>query len=104
MRTIDPAAWPVERHPPLETLATGQPHRDVVKGVMRPDGSRVWISVSTALVDLPAPYAGHGVVGSFVAPNLTIAAAGILGTTITLLIARQALTTEQRQPVPQSAP
>jgi hypothetical protein len=33
---------------------------------MRPDGSRAWISVSTALVDLPAPYAGHGVVGSFV--------------------------------------
>lgn len=32
-----------------------------------------------------------GVVGSFVAPNLTMAAAGILGTTTTLLIARQAL-------------
>ncbi|WP_238156954.1 MFS transporter [Kribbella sp. VKM Ac-2571] len=38
-----------------------------------------------------------GVVGSFVAPNLTMAAAGILGTTITLLIARQALTTEPRR-------
>jgi hypothetical protein len=48
-----------------ETLATGQPHRDVVKGVMRPDGTRVWLSVSTTLVDLPLPY-GHGVVGSFV--------------------------------------
>jgi len=32
-----------------------------------------------------------GVVGTFLAPNLTIAAAGILGTTTTLLIARQAL-------------
>ncbi|MEV5962590.1 MFS transporter [Kribbella sp. NPDC051952] len=32
-----------------------------------------------------------GFVGTFLAPNLTIAAAGILGTTTTLLIARQAL-------------
>lgn len=32
-----------------------------------------------------------GVVGTFLAPNLTIAAAGILGTATTLLIARQAL-------------
>ncbi|NIK60533.1 MFS transporter [Kribbella shirazensis] len=43
-----------------------------------------------------------GVVGSFLAPNLTIAGAGVLGTTITLLIARQALTPVRRsreQPV-----
>lgn len=32
-----------------------------------------------------------GVVGTFLAPNLTIAAAGVLGTAATLLIARQAL-------------
>jgi len=38
-----------------------------------------------------------GVVGSFLAPSLTIALAGVLGTTITLLIARQALTTEPRR-------
>jgi len=63
---IDPVAWPVDRHPPLDTLATGQAHRDVVKGVLRPDGRRVWISVSTTPVDLPAPYGGRGVVGSFV--------------------------------------
>jgi diguanylate cyclase (GGDEF)-like protein/PAS domain S-box-containing protein len=62
----DPAAWPVERHPPLETLSTGLSHRSVLKGVLRPDGRRVWISVSTALVDLPASYGGRGVVGSFV--------------------------------------
>ena len=59
-------AWPVDRHPPLDTLATGQSHRDVVKGVLRPDGRRVWISVSTALVELPATYGGRGVVGSFI--------------------------------------
>jgi diguanylate cyclase (GGDEF)-like protein/PAS domain S-box-containing protein len=63
---VDPVAWPVERHPPLDTLATGQPHRDVVKGVLRPDGKRVWISVSTAPVKLPADYGGRGVVGSFI--------------------------------------
>jgi len=62
----DPTAWPVERHPPLETLATGQSHRSVLKGVLRPDGQRVWISVSTTLVELPASYGGRGVVGSFV--------------------------------------
>ena len=43
-----------------------------------------------------------GVVGSFLAPNLTIAAAGVLGTTTTLLIARQALTTEPRRPATQA--
>ncbi len=44
-----------------------------------------------------------GVVGTFLAPNLTIAAAGILGTTTTLLIARQALTTAPRRPATQAA-
>jgi diguanylate cyclase (GGDEF)-like protein/PAS domain S-box-containing protein len=69
---IDPVAWPVDRHPPLDTLATGQPHRDVVKGVLRGDGRRVWISVSTTAVDLPAPYGGRGVVGSFVDVTATV--------------------------------
>jgi diguanylate cyclase (GGDEF)-like protein/PAS domain S-box-containing protein len=63
---VNPQEWPVDRHPPIETLATGQSFRNVVKGVMRPDGKRVWLSVSTTLVDLPQPYGGHGVVGSFV--------------------------------------
>jgi len=62
----DPGAWPVDRHPPLDTLATGRPHRSVLKGILRPDGQRVWISVSTAMVDLPAAYGGRGVAGSFV--------------------------------------
>jgi MFS family permease len=42
-----------------------------------------------------------GVVGTFLAPNLTIATAGILGTAITLLLARQALTKEPRRPATQ---
>ncbi|HZX08741.1 MFS transporter [Kribbella sp.] len=42
-----------------------------------------------------------GVVGSFLAPNLTIALAGVLGTATTLLVARQALTTAPRRPATQ---
>ncbi|MFI5692885.1 MFS transporter [Kribbella sp. NPDC051586] len=42
-----------------------------------------------------------GVVGSFLAPNLTIAAAGLLGTATILLLARQALTTQPRLPASQ---
>ena len=71
---VDPVAWPIDRHPPLDTLATGKAHRDVVKGVLRPDGKRVWISVSTTLVELPPPYSGHGVVGSFVDVTDTVEA------------------------------
>jgi hypothetical protein len=43
-----------------------------------------------------------GVAGSFIAPNLTIALAGVVGTATTLLIARQALTTASRRPMPQA--
>ncbi|MGH8766393.1 MAG: putative bifunctional diguanylate cyclase/phosphodiesterase, partial [Burkholderiales bacterium] len=76
----DPAAWPLERHPPLETLATGQAHRNVVKGVLRGDGSRAWISVSTRRVDLPAPYKAQGVVASFVDVTEAVDASRALAT------------------------
>ncbi|GAA1682760.1 MFS transporter [Kribbella yunnanensis] len=38
-----------------------------------------------------------GVVGSFVAPNLTIAAAGVCGTVVTLMIARRALAAQYQR-------
>jgi hypothetical protein len=38
----------------------------VVKGVQRADGSRVWLSVSTTRVDLPAPHRRLRRGGSFV--------------------------------------
>jgi PAS domain S-box-containing protein len=47
-------------HPAASTLRTGEPLSDVVMGVRRPDGGRVWISVNTrALVHQgeTAPYA-----------------------------------------------
>ncbi len=62
----DGSPWREDAHPSLDTLATGKSQRDVVKGVQRPDGSRIWLSISTTPVDLPAPHAGHGVVASFV--------------------------------------
>ena len=62
----DGTPWTEEAHPTLDTLATGRPHRDEVKGVQRPDGSRVWLSISTTRVELPPPQAGLGVVASFV--------------------------------------
>lgn len=62
----DGSLWPASDHPSLDTLATGRPHRDVIKGVQRSDGSRVWLSISTTRVALPAPHLGHGVVASFV--------------------------------------
>src|SRR5262245_61250399 len=41
------APWKDDAHPSLITLATGKPQRDVVKGLIRPDGRRVWLSLST---------------------------------------------------------
>ncbi len=70
----DGRAWPVDEHPSLDTLATGRPRRNVIKGVRRPDGGRVWLSISTTRVMLPAPHAGHGVVVSFVDVTSTVEA------------------------------
>jgi diguanylate cyclase (GGDEF)-like protein/PAS domain S-box-containing protein len=58
--------WKDDAHPSLVTLATGRPQREVVKGLLRADGRRVWLSLSTRLVDLPAEYGGRGVVSSFI--------------------------------------
>jgi PAS domain S-box-containing protein len=62
----DGSAWPPEATPSLETLATGKPQRDVIMGLERPGGARVWLSINTSRVDLPEPYGGRGVVVSFV--------------------------------------
>jgi diguanylate cyclase (GGDEF)-like protein/PAS domain S-box-containing protein len=47
-------------------LIAGDPRRDDVKELQRPDGSRVWLSISTTRVELPAPHSGQGVLASFV--------------------------------------
>jgi diguanylate cyclase (GGDEF)-like protein/PAS domain S-box-containing protein len=64
--------WRDDAHPSLVTLATGQPQREVVKGLLRPDGRRVWLSLSARMVDLPAEYAGRGVVSSFIDVTETV--------------------------------
>ena len=42
----DGGPFPGKDHPAMVALSTGQSQRDVVMGVMRPDGERAWISVN----------------------------------------------------------
>mgnify|MGYP005845740973 CR=1 FL=1 len=44
---LDGTPMPVEEFPAFMTLATGQPQREVVLGLERPDGQPVWIQIST---------------------------------------------------------
>ncbi|MCU1397702.1 MAG: hypothetical protein JWN62_811 [Acidimicrobiales bacterium] len=51
----DGSAWPAETHPPIEVLRTGRPITDVVMGVHRPHGDRVWLRLSSQpIVDRPS--------------------------------------------------
>ncbi|MGZ5983653.1 MAG: sensor histidine kinase [Caulobacteraceae bacterium] len=43
----DGTPFPGEQHPSMVTLRTGDPQSDVVMGVRRPDGERVWISINS---------------------------------------------------------
>ena len=43
----DGSPFPIETHPFVQTLRTGQPKRDIVMGIYRPDNTLVWISVNT---------------------------------------------------------
>jgi PAS domain S-box-containing protein len=43
----DGQPFPAECHPAMVALATGRSQRDVIMGVMRPDGQRVWISINS---------------------------------------------------------
>jgi PAS domain S-box-containing protein len=47
------------------TLRTGEPQRDVIMSINRPDGSRVWIEVNSEPIHDPASDAVTGVVASF---------------------------------------
>lgn len=55
----DGSPWPGEDHPAMRTLRTGLAETDVQMGLMRPDNSMVWISISTA------PAGREGVVTTF---------------------------------------
>src|SRR5258706_7311885 len=41
--------------------APGEPQRDAVKDLLRPDRSRVWLSVSTQRLQLAQPDHGHSI-------------------------------------------
>lgn len=43
----DGSDFPGSEHPPMIALATGQPVRDVVMGVHKPDGTLSWLSVNS---------------------------------------------------------
>lgn len=58
----DGSPFPGDTHPAMVTLATGEPVRDVVMGVHKPDGSLTWILINSSL--LPS-VAGMQVVVSF---------------------------------------
>lgn len=52
-------------HPQVVTLATGQPQHDVIMGLRRPDGRRIWIQIDTEPLVLPGETEPYAVVGSF---------------------------------------
>ncbi|HEY0944545.1 MAG TPA: PAS domain S-box protein, partial [Opitutaceae bacterium] len=43
----DGSPWPGESHPAMVTLRTGEPLRDEIMGVHKPDGSLTWISINS---------------------------------------------------------
>ncbi len=61
----DGSHFPGEMHPPMVTLRTGQPCRDVVMGVRKPDGTLTWISVNSQPLYRGDGTTLSGVVASF---------------------------------------
>ncbi len=67
-RCIHPDGTPFagDQHPAMRTLASGQPQRDIVMGIYRPDGSLRWINIASEPIYLPeAPERIAKVVVSF---------------------------------------
>ena len=61
----DGSTFPGETHPPMTTLRTGQPCRDVIMGVRKPDGTLTWISINSQPLYKPDGTTLSGVVASF---------------------------------------
>jgi PAS domain S-box-containing protein len=57
--------FPGDSHPAMLTLKTGEPCRDVIMGVYRPDGTLGWISINTQPMFRPDEQQCHAVVCSF---------------------------------------
>jgi PAS domain S-box-containing protein len=52
----DGSPFPGETHPAMVTLRTGQPCRDVIMGVHKPDGQLTWVAVNTQPIDSSEPH------------------------------------------------
>jgi eukaryotic-like serine/threonine-protein kinase len=61
----DGSPFPEETRPPIITLRTGQPCRDVVVGIRKPDGALTWISVNSQPLFQADAATPSGVVVSF---------------------------------------
>jgi PAS domain S-box-containing protein len=59
------ALIPGEDHPIRVTLRTGEPQRNFVMGVQRPDGTRAWVRVNTQPLVRPGEVCPYCVVASF---------------------------------------
>ena len=61
----DGEPFPGDTHPSMLTLKSGEPCRDVIMGVHRPDGTLGWISINTQPIFRPGEQQCHAVVCSF---------------------------------------
>ncbi len=61
----DGSSFEGKTHPAMVTLATGQPCRDVIMGVHKPDGTLTWISINTQPIFRPGEAQCYAVVTSF---------------------------------------
>ncbi len=61
----DGSPFPAAAHPAMVALRTGQPQRDVIVGILKPDGMTIWILMQAEPVFRPGESAPHAVVCSF---------------------------------------
>lgn len=61
----DGTDFPGETHPAMVTLRTGQPQRNVMMGVHKPDGSLTWISINSQPLKRAGETKPYAVVASF---------------------------------------
>ncbi|WP_158079956.1 ATP-binding protein [Archangium sp. Cb G35] len=61
----DGSDFPGEQHPAMVALRTGRPVRNVIMGIHRPDGSRVWLLVNAQPLQRHGEAAPYMVVSSF---------------------------------------
>ena len=61
----DETPFPWEYHPSTMALRTGQPQSDIVMGVRKPDGTRIWLSINSQPLVIPGESRLHGVITTF---------------------------------------